>query len=147
MTVKKEKTTAENDFKRKLTFWVRPSEQKEIDTFCKEVNISRSNFLAIASKWYIKTIRKDKNLLSLAFHGFARENWTQNAVINFLAELWEVYSADEGKILKTVLDEFGIEEKEFFEVIATHGFDTVNSILMKCMEIEFVSGKTQHSLK
>lgn len=133
--------------KQRVTTYFRPESLEEIDNFCKEANLSRANFLEIASKHYINSIRKDANLLSYAYHAYARENWTHNAVDDFLENLWSVYSTDEDKILKEVLDELGIECTEYQNMVTIHGFDKVCSILMECMEREVSSRAVRHFLK
>lgn len=133
--------------KQRVTTYFKPESLEEIDSFCKEANLSRANFLDIASKYYINSIRKEVNLLSYAYHAYARENWTHNAVDDFLKSLWVVYSTDEDKILEEVLNKRGIETTEYHSMVDIHGFDKICSILIECMEREVNSRAVRYFLK
>lgn len=133
--------------KQRVTTYFRPEALKEIDNYCKKANVSRANFLEIASKHYINSVETKSNLLSYAYHAYTRENWSKNAVDDFLANIWDIYSHDEDTILKEVFDELEIECTEYQSMVDIHGFEKICSILIKCMEKEVNSRAVRYFLK
>lgn len=134
--------------KRQITTYFPPYVIEAIDEFCKEANLKRTNFLAIAALHYIKSIKEKHDLLPYAYNAYSDTNWTKNMADEFLSGIWDVYLHDNPEIAKEVLLELGIPEcLEYRDMITAYGFEGVCQILIGCITKEVGTRTRQHLFK
>lgn len=131
--------------KKPITTYFRPDALKQIDDYCKKANVSRANFLEIASKHYINSIENEPGVLS---YGYSSENWIKNKVDDFLKRMWDVYFYNEKNLLNEVLLSLSISScYKYQNMIEIHGLKKICQILINCIEKEVNQRTKKHFLK